>query len=137
MRSAPESGSAARPASCSTGFWPSRLPENRKSMEHTKVLTAVGRRVSPARLALNPALRLFRDSVRLKANTSARFSWEEGFFAAEASLVDESIFVGKDSFEEEAAFEEEVFLMEEVSLDEKESSAGEEFLMGEASIKEE
>lgn len=117
-------------------------------MEQTRVLTAVGRRVSPARLALNPALRLFRDSVRLKANTSASFNWEEGFFAGETSPVDESIFVVRASFAEEVILEEEESLVGEVFLEEKESLAGEvsleekgslaeeEFLVGEAPLEE-
>ena len=68
----PETGSAAQPASCSMRHPPSRLPPSRNNTEQTKVAMAAGTSASPARLALRPALRLFRESVRLKVSTSGR-----------------------------------------------------------------
>ena len=91
------------------------------------MLTAVGRRVSPARLALNPALRLFRDNVRLKAKTSISFNWGEGFLGGAASPSEEIFSADADIsaervsarqsvlLAEEAPFEEDLFLAEGIS----------------------
>ena len=86
MRSIPESGSAAFPARRSTGLSPRRLPEYRKSTEQTKAATAVGKSARPARLALKPALRLFRDKVRLKVNISGSRRQDAGGLMRDGGL---------------------------------------------------